>query len=86
MGEEAGGGYLGNTSGFEAELPLPNSKLVLYLPLISYYLAASPDLNPRHGVPPDYQVAPSVDDLIAGRDPVWGKGLALALSQANRAK
>jgi hypothetical protein len=80
VGEEAGGAYLGNTSGFEAEVVLPNSKLVLYLPLISYYLAATPDLDPRHGVAPDYPVAPTVEDLMAGRDPVWEKGLALALS------
>jgi hypothetical protein len=86
VGEEAGGAYLGNTSGFEAQVVLPSSKLVLYLPLVSYYLAAAPDLDPRHGVAPDYPVAPSVEDLIAGRDPVWEKGLALALSRATKAK
>lgn len=85
VGEEAGGAYLGNTSGFEAEVVLPNSGLVLYLPLVGYYLAATEDVDPRHGVVPDYPVAPTIEDLIAGRDPVWEKGFALALSRVNEA-
>ena len=79
IGEEAAGGYYGNTSGqFNAELTLPNSKLVLALQLTTYYLAVSGYKYPDRGVIPDYPVKHTISDLLAGKD----KEMELALSLA----
>ena len=41
IGEESGGGYYGNTSGVVPALTLPNTKLIVYVPLVTYYMAVS---------------------------------------------
>jgi hypothetical protein len=80
IGEESGGGYYGNTSGPGALLVLPNTKLQAYVPLMTYYMAV-PDGKPaRHGIVPDYPVAYSIDELLAGKD----KELELALELARK--
>lgn len=79
VGEESGGGYFGNTSGPSAEVVLPNSKLRVQIPLLSYYMAVKGSPGAAlHGVVPDHPVRPTVEDLIAGRDPVMTKALDLA--------
>lgn len=74
FGEECGAGYYGNTSGFMVIVTLPNSGIQLRLPLINYGMAV--DGYPRdRGIVPEVPVAPTIDDLLAGRDPVMDRAL-----------
>ena len=77
VGEEAGGGYNGNTSGRMPVVILPNSKVQLRVPLQTYYLAVKGG-DPRRSILPDVEVEETIGDLLAGRDPVMGKALELA--------
>ena len=78
IGEESGGGYYGNTSGSEAVLTLPHSKLRLAIPLMTYTLSVKGIHAPDRGVLPDHPIQPTIEDLLAGRDPEWERALALA--------
>jgi hypothetical protein len=80
IGEESGGAYGGNTSGVVPAVTLTNTKLRLYVPLVSYYMAVCGASDPRRGVLPDHAVEYSIDDLLKGSD----KELALALALARR--
>jgi C-terminal processing protease CtpA/Prc len=80
IGEESGGAYYGNTSGVVPALTVPNTKLIIYVPLVSYYLAVSGYPQAAHGVLPDYSIRYSIEELLAGTD----KELALALEMARR--
>ena len=77
IGEEAAGGYYGNTSGRMPTVVLPNSKVAVRVPLQTYYLAVK-DGDPRRSILPDVEVKPAIQDLLAGSDPVRGKALELA--------
>jgi hypothetical protein len=68
VGEETGGGYYGNTSGADASLVLPNSKLILPLPLVGYYMAIEGTTQGAHGIRPDYPVSYSIEDILSARD------------------
>lgn len=78
IGEESGGAYYGNTSGSEAVLTLPNSKLRLAIPIMTYYLSVKGVHAPTRGVLPDHPVQPTIEDFLTGRDPEWEHALALA--------
>jgi hypothetical protein len=80
IGEESGGAYYGNTSGVVPALTLPNTKLIVYVPLVSYHLAVSGYKAAAHGVLPDHPVRYSIEELLDGKD----KELALALELARR--
>lgn len=80
VGEETAGGYYGNASGAEASLVLPNSKLILPVQLVGYYLAIEGDAQGAHGIRPDYPVEYSIDDVLAGRD----RAMEMALRVAGR--
>ena len=75
VGEETGGGYYGNTSGADASLVLPNSKLILPLPLVGYYMAIEGATQGTHGIRPDYPVSYTIEDILAARD----RGMETAL-------
>lgn len=75
IGEESGGGYYGNTSGFMPILTLPHSKLRVVVPLVRYRIAVSGCKEPSHGVIPDREVRYTIEDVLAGRD----KEMELAL-------
>ena len=77
VGEEAGGGYYGNTSGYAIWLTLPNSKVQMVVPLRTYYLAVK-DGDPNRSILPDYEVKPSIDDILSGNDVVMAKAIKLA--------
>lgn len=81
VGEEAGGAYYGNTSGLILTVTLPNTGLRLRLPIQRYELAVEGFSPTDRGVPADYAVAPSIADLVAGRDPVMQMALDLARRQ-----
>jgi len=74
FGEECGAGYYGNTSGFMVMVTLPNSGIQLRLPLIIYSMAVDGYPQDR-GIVPEVPVAPTIDDLLAGRDPVMDRAL-----------
>ena len=68
IGEEAAGGYYGNTSGPGALLVLPNSKLRLPLRLMTYYMAIEGTTFKNGSIPPDHKVAYSIQELLSGKD------------------
>ncbi len=77
VGEEAAGGYYGNTSGYAVWLTLPNSKVQMIVPLRTYYLAVK-DGDPNRSILPDYEVKPSIDDILSGNDVIMAKAIKLA--------
>jgi hypothetical protein len=71
VGEETSGCYYGATGGNFIELILPESKLQVRIPTIRIYTAVAEDYlsQPKgRGVVPDYKIAPTVLDLIKGKD------------------
>jgi C-terminal processing protease CtpA/Prc len=80
IGEESGGAYYGNTSGVVPAVTLPNTKLIVYVPLVAYYLAVNGYEAAAHGVLPDYPVRDRIEELIEGKD----KELDLALELARQ--
>jgi hypothetical protein len=75
FGEECGSGYYGNTSGFMVMAALPGTGLRVRVPLILYTMAV--DGYPKDsGIVPEFPVAPTIGDLLAGRDPVMDRALA----------
>lgn len=78
IGEEDGGAYDGNNSGTIAAVTLPNTRLVLTVPLISFYLSVGGREDVSRGVRPDYPVDYSVGDYLISSD----KEMALALELA----
>jgi hypothetical protein len=80
IGEESGGGYYGNTSGQGIDLTLPNTKVYVRIPLVSYYLAVGGYKAPAayRGVLPDHPIRYSIEDLLAGKDKELAKALELA--------
>jgi len=83
FGEECGAGYYGNTSGFMVMVTLPHTKIQARVPLILYTMAV--DGYPKdRGIVPDFPVTPSIEDLMADRDPVMDRALTF-LSGAERA-
>jgi hypothetical protein len=82
IGEETGGSYYGNNSGYAVNLELPNSKLKLHFGLMSYYQAVSDDYKYLdRGVLPNYPITHTIEDLMAGKDK--DMELALSLARAN---
>lgn len=76
VGEEAGGGYYGNTSGRAVLVTLPNSKVSVRVPLRTYYLAVK-DGNPNRSILPDFEIKPSISDLLSGNDTVMARAIEL---------
>jgi Peptidase family S41 len=80
IGEESGGGYYGNTSGAVPALTLPSTKLVVHVPLVTYYMAVRGYKAAARGVLPDHPVSYTIEELLAGTD----KDLALAFELARK--
>jgi C-terminal processing protease CtpA/Prc len=78
IGEESGGGYCGNTSGSVVKITLPNTKVGIYLPLVSYYEAVSGNHDAARGVIPDFPVKHTIADMVAGVDKDFQRALELA--------
>jgi C-terminal processing protease CtpA/Prc len=68
IGRETGGGYYGNTSGFFVVAVLPNTGIEITTPQWDYYMAVSGYPHQDRGVLPDYEVVPTIDDLLQKRD------------------
>jgi C-terminal processing protease CtpA/Prc len=69
IGEETGGAYEGNTSGLNALIVLPNSKLRLRIMMYDYWNAVKPPAARGRGTIPDRQVPRRVADYLRGVDP-----------------
>ena len=54
---------------------MPNTKLIVYVPLVRYSMAVSGYKSAAHGVLPDHAIHYTIEELLAGED----KELALAL-------
>ncbi|MDG1159254.1 MAG: S41 family peptidase [Flavobacteriales bacterium] len=67
VGEETGGGYQGNTSGYFYTLELPNTGFVVKIPRILFDLAVK-DNSWQGGVMPDIIIPDKVEDYIKGED------------------
>ncbi|HTI89166.1 MAG TPA: S41 family peptidase, partial [Puia sp.] len=68
VGEETGGTYCGNTSGGEITLRLPNTQINCRIPLVRYTMAVKENTYMDRGVMPDYDIYPTVSDLIGHKD------------------
>ncbi|HJQ09503.1 MAG TPA: S41 family peptidase [Gemmatimonadaceae bacterium] len=67
VGEETGGTYEGNTSGLNALIVLPNSRLRLKVMMYGYWNAVDRQATGR-GVIPEHVVPARIVDLLGGRD------------------
>ncbi|WP_207504361.1 S41 family peptidase [Telluribacter humicola] len=77
IGEETGGGYTTNNSGFFVIVDLPRTNLVLGIPLWRYHQAVNNPALQHRGVIPDHEVVPTIADLLAGKDPALETALQL---------
>jgi len=68
VGQETGGGYLGNTSGYGKELVLPNSKIKVSIPALQFIMNVKPTLPFGRGVIPHYEVIPTFREHINGEN------------------
>lgn len=67
VGEETGGTYEGNVSGYGTTIKLPNSKIKVSIPIVHFQMNVSPTL-PGRGVMPDYTVAQTWEDYLKGEN------------------
>lgn len=67
VGQETGGGFQGNTSGMIPETKIP-AGLIVTIPLQKYTNAVDLTKNFGHGTMPDYEITPTFNDWISGRD------------------
>ena len=82
IGEESAGAYYGNNSGTIERITLPNTKLGVYIPFVSGYMAVggTHDHEAARGILPDFPVQYSIKELVSGED----KDLKLALELARK--
>ncbi|MBU2995999.1 hypothetical protein KO500_06120 [Cellulophaga baltica] len=69
IGEEVGGGFYGNTSGYGLELKLPNTKISVDIPLLKFSLDVDKGEIGR-GVIPDYPIQPTFEDYLNREDAI----------------
>lgn len=68
IGEEVGGGFYGNTSGYGFELTLPNTGIVIDIPVLKFVLDVSADIPKGRGVLPDHTISPTIQEFLKGQD------------------
>ncbi|WP_343523655.1 S41 family peptidase [Pedobacter sp.] len=69
IGEETGGGYYGNTSGYFIRYTLPNSKLTGRIPIIKFVVEKKETGIPfGRGIMPDDEVQPKIEEFLSGYD------------------
>lgn len=78
IGEETGGGMIGNTSGYAMEQTLPSTGITVYLGMIEYEMDINRAENFDRGIIPDYQVKLDDLDVIDGKDRYLDFALKLA--------
>lgn len=69
VGQETGGGYIGDNSGIFTVTQLPNSKIDLGIGMFGYRMANLPDsLKTGQGIIPDQLVIPTIEDVLTDND------------------
>jgi hypothetical protein len=66
VGQETGGGYLGNTSGYSELLVLPHSRIEITLPALQFVMNVEPNLPFGSGVIPHHEVIPTIEQYMQG--------------------
>ncbi|MFD2908936.1 S41 family peptidase [Flavobacterium ardleyense] len=69
VGEETGGGYYGNTSGYTQELILPNSKIEVNIPALQFVMNVAPKLPFGRGVIPHHEIIPTFEQYVNEENP-----------------
>ena len=64
VGQETGGGYYGNTSGYSRKLILPNTNLIVHIPVLQFVMNVQPTIPFGRGVIPHYEVIPTFQEYI----------------------
>ena len=64
VGEETGGGYYGNTSGYGEELTLPHSKITVDVPSLKFEMNVNDTLPFGRGVIPHHEVIATFDEYV----------------------
>lgn len=77
VGEEVGGAYEGNTSGYRWNLELPNSGMKIAIPLLQFRMKWAGRRSHGRGVLPDCPAPPEVLHADERRDHAWGVAVAL---------
>lgn len=77
IGDENGGTFQGNNSGAFALVQLPNTKIGLDIPLLGYYMHLQHPHPSTEGIPADYSVIPTIQDVLQKKDVVMDKALQL---------
>ena len=65
VGQETGGGYFGNTSGYGREVILPNSKIIVDIPALQFMMNVKPKIPFGRGVIPYYKVVQTFDEYMS---------------------
>ncbi|MBI3410008.1 MAG: hypothetical protein HY040_16835 [Planctomycetes bacterium] len=78
IGEESAGGYYGNSSGMQPTVNLPNTKLRVPVPLVTYYMAVKGYKDAARGVIPDHPIPRTIEDMLSGTDREMELALKLA--------
>lgn len=68
VGQETGGGYLGNTSGYGKKLVLPHSKITVKIPTLQFIMNVKPLLPKGRGVIPYHEVIPTYEQYVNGEN------------------
>lgn len=68
IGEETGGGYYGNSSGYYITAILPATQFRVRIPLVGYETNVRNNVPVGRGVIPQYPVEPKIEAIISGRD------------------
>lgn len=68
VGQETGGGYYGNTSGYGRALVLPNSGIKVSVLALQFVMNVKPKLPFGRGVIPHYEVIPTFEEYINGEN------------------
>lgn len=68
VGEETGGGYYGNTSGYIKSLILPNSKIEVHIPVLQFVMNVKAKLPFGSGIIPHHKIVPTFEQRINGEN------------------
>jgi len=83
IGEETGGAYYGNNSGDFINLTLPNTHIRIKIPIRSSVMAVSNYPFTKRGVIPDFELKPTIEDILNGIDKELDFAIDL-IKQGNR--
>lgn len=67
IGEETGGTYEGNVSGYSEYIKLPNSKIEVKIPTVHFQMNVSSEIKGR-GIIPEYEIPQTWKDYLNGKN------------------